>query len=74
MFSFVTWQGLSRVVEHLLNPKLGHPLVVWFNLREDLVVECNGATYSWREAAHLAEPLIMPEIRAQDIEVSDTNK
>ncbi len=56
------------MVDHLLNGKQGHPLVVLVNLREDLVLECNGSTYSWREPSDLEEPIIMPGIRAKDIE------
>jgi hypothetical protein len=41
----------------------------WFNLREDLVIECDGATYSVREKSQLAELLLMPGITQQEIEV-----
>ena len=61
-------QGLSCVVNHLLSKKQGHPTVVLFNLREDLVIECNGATYGIRETSQLEEPIIMPGISAAEIE------
>ncbi len=43
-------------------------MVVLVNLREDVVIECNGATYSWREPLHLDVPIIMPGISSQEIE------
>ena len=64
-------QGLSCVVNHLLNKKQGHVLVVVFNLREDLVVECDGATYSPRESDRLEEPIIMPGISSSEIQVCE---
>jgi len=42
-------QGLHRVSSYLLGPKCLHPKVVFFNLREDLAVDCDGSTYSPRE-------------------------
>jgi len=62
-------QGLRCVTSFLLNKKQGHTRVIWFNLREDLVLECgDGETYSWREASHLDQPLVMPGISSQEIE------
>ena len=65
---FSLFQGLACVVSHLLSKKQGHPLVVIINLREDVVLECNGFTYSWREPDNLEEPIIMPGIAAKDLE------
>ena len=42
-------QGLYRVSSYLLGPKCLHPKVVFFNLREDLAVDCDGNTFSPRE-------------------------
>src|SRR5438034_1089661 len=53
-----------------MGKKLGHPKIVWVNLREDLVVECGGATYSVREKEKLSEPINMSGVAAQHIEVS----
>ena len=64
-------QGLAGVVNYLLTKKVGHPVVIIVNLREDLVVECNGVTYSPREGATLTEPIEMPGIPSADIEVND---
>ncbi|ELT97506.1 hypothetical protein CAPTEDRAFT_103765 [Capitella teleta] len=60
-------EGLSCVANHLLSKKQGHPLVVIFNLRDDLVIECNGATYGVREADFLDEPIVMPGITGSEI-------
>ena len=62
------FQGLSCVVNYLLSKKQGHPTVVLFNLRDDLVIECNGATYGIREVTCLDEPITMTGITAVEIE------
>ncbi len=61
-------QGLSCVVTQLLEGKQAHPLVVIVNLREDAVIECNGATYTWREPEALEEPIVMPGVSAREVE------
>lgn len=58
------------MVDHLLDARQGHPVVLLINLRQDIVLECNGATYSWREKPTLADPINMPGISGQEIEVS----
>ena len=64
-------QGLAGVVNYLLSKRFGHPLVIIVNLREDLVVECNGVSYSPRESDTLTVPINMPGIPAYEIEVRD---
>ena len=63
-------QGVARVVEHLGKHKHGHAVVVWVNLRQDPVLDCDGATYSWRDAAHPDQPQIVPGVKGAVIEVS----
>jgi len=62
---------LAGVVNYLLSKRFGHPLVIIVNLREDLVVECNGVSYSPREPSTLTEAINMPGIPSYEIEVSD---
>ena len=64
-----SFQGLSSVIKFLMNTKQGHPSVHWFNLREDLVIECDGATYSLREKQALPELLNMRGISGDEIKV-----
>ncbi|XP_033103115.1 paladin-like isoform X2 [Anneissia japonica] len=41
-----TFQGLEKLVPYLTDNKASHPVVHFFNLRSDLVVECDGQTYT----------------------------
>ena len=66
-----TDQGLSCVVGHLLSSKQGHPVVLLINLREDVVVECNGATYSAREPGFLGTPLVLPGTDATTVQEAE---
>ncbi|KAI0240998.1 Paladin [Lamellibrachia satsuma] len=61
-------EGLAGVVNYLLSKRFGHPLVIIVNLREDLVVECNGVSYSPRESDTLTVAINMPGIPAYEIE------
>ncbi|XP_077999424.1 paladin-like [Glandiceps talaboti] len=61
-------EGLSRVVQTLMDKKHGHPLVLSFNLREDVVIDGDGETYTPREPSNLGENIYMPGIDAKEIE------
>ncbi|XP_074649067.1 paladin-like [Tubulanus polymorphus] len=61
-------QGLSTVYSHLTTKKQGHPYVVFFNLRDDVTLECNGITYSYRDPSKLDLPITLPGISATEIE------
>ncbi|WAQ96837.1 hypothetical protein MAR_029527 [Mya arenaria] len=58
--SLVVCQGLSKVVNHLLNLKVRHTHVVAVNLRNDVMVELDDATYSVRDSGKVDEPIIFP--------------
>ena len=53
--------------------KQGHPLVVLINLRQDLVVECNGETYGIRELDDLERPIIINGVSGTKLEVGTLN-
>ncbi|XP_070544590.1 paladin-like [Ptychodera flava] len=61
-------EGLSKVVQTLMDKKHGHPIVVSFNLREDVVIDCDRETYTPREPSNLSENINMPGIEAKEIE------
>lgn len=46
-------------------------MVLLVNLREDVVVECNGATYSAREPGHLDTPLTLPGTDAATVQEAE---
>ncbi|XP_012936658.1 paladin [Aplysia californica] len=52
-----TRNGLSKVVNHLLQHKQGYSDVVVVNLRSDYVLECDDVTYCVRDASFIAEPV-----------------
>ena len=54
-----------------MDKKHGHPVVVSFNLREDVLIDCDGETYTPREPSNLSENINMSGIEAKEIEVSD---
>ena len=64
------FQGLSRVVNHLLTMKERHSHVVVVNVRNDLTVELDGTTYSVRDATNMEEPVIFPGYSRQYLEVT----
>lgn len=49
--------GLSRVVNHLLHKKQGYGEVAVINLRNDMTLEFDEATYHVQDAGHLGEPV-----------------
>ena len=65
----MTLQGLTATINYLLHKKQGHPNIVLINLRNDVVVECNGMTFSEREPGALDEPVSLGSISAEEIEV-----
>ncbi|KAL4239188.1 Paladin [Mactra antiquata] len=60
--------GLLKVVNHLLNLKVKHTHVVLINLRNDMMVEMDNATYSLRDAGKLDEPIIFPGFTKSELE------
>ena len=58
------------MINYLLGPKLDHPLVVVVNLRQDLVLECDGATYGIRETSCLEHPILITGVTGTQLEVS----
>ncbi|XP_052787722.1 paladin-like [Mya arenaria] len=63
-----TSDGLSKVVNHLLNLKVRHTHVVVVNLRNDVMVELDDATYSVRDSGKVDEPIIFPGYSKTDLE------
>ena len=61
------------MVNHLLGSKVRHTHIVLVNLRNDLMVECDGATYSIRHAAKIDEPIIYPGLNKTELEVTILN-
>ncbi|KAK3090769.1 hypothetical protein FSP39_014489 [Pinctada imbricata] len=61
--------GANKVSNHLLSKKLGHNFLVLINLRNDVAVECDGQTYSIRDATCLDEPVIHPGTSKEELEV-----
>lgn len=60
--------GLSKVVNHLLNLKVKHTHVVLINLRNDLMVEIDDATYSVRDTSKMDEPIVFPGYSKSELE------
>lgn len=63
------FQGLSRVVSHLLDKRQGYKHVAVIGLRNDVTVECDGATYNVRDVSNLEEPVLIVETTASELEV-----
>uniref|UniRef100_A0ABM0LZR8 Paladin-like n=1 Tax=Saccoglossus kowalevskii TaxID=10224 RepID=A0ABM0LZR8_SACKO len=61
-------EGLSRVVQTLVDKKHGHPIVILFNLREDVVLDCDGETFTPREPSNLTENINLSGIDAKELE------
>ncbi|CAG5127468.1 unnamed protein product, partial [Candidula unifasciata] len=64
-----TRNGLSKVVNQLLQHKQGYINVIVINLRSDYVLECDDVTYSVRDASFLAEPIYSPASSGKEMEV-----
>jgi len=62
-------QGIASVVSYV-HKKQRHPRVIWVNLRDDVTVQCDQATYSVRDTAALDEPVLLPAATRNDIEVT----
>ncbi|XP_071106895.1 paladin-like [Haliotis cracherodii] len=60
--------GLSRVVSHLLDKRQGYKHVAVIGLRNDVTVECDGATYNVRDVSSLEEPVLIVETTASELE------
>ncbi|XP_067672174.1 paladin-like isoform X2 [Haliotis asinina] len=60
--------GLSRVVSHLLDKRQGYKHVAVIGLRNDVTVECDGATYNVRDVSNLEEPVLVVETTASELE------
>ncbi|KAJ8318077.1 hypothetical protein KUTeg_003168, partial [Tegillarca granosa] len=60
--------GATKVSNYLLSKKQGHTFLVLVNLRNDCVIEIDGATYSIRDSRYIQEPIIHPGIRRREIE------
>ncbi|RMX44573.1 hypothetical protein pdam_00002748 [Pocillopora damicornis] len=65
-------QGLNNVAHYLLGPKCLHPKVVFLNLREDLVVDCDGSTFSPRELSSLCEHMPFRGLDTSEIEQKES--
>ena len=63
-------RALARLRDEKKTP---HNLIAWINLREDIVVECNGATYSWRDTHNLDRPIVMHAASDRDLQVHTVN-
>ena len=63
-------QGLSRVVNFLLHKKQGYGEVVIVNLRNDMVIEFDEATYHVQDTGFLGEPVQVYGASGKDMEVS----
>ena len=58
------------MVNHLLSSKVKHTHIVLVNLRNDMMVECDGATYSVRHADKIDEPITFPCFSKSELEVN----
>ncbi len=66
----ITIQGLSKVIQLLQGNKHNHSSVHSFNLRAELIVECNNCTYTPRELSYLGENIMLTGIDRYRLEVS----
>ncbi|KAL5018749.1 hypothetical protein ScPMuIL_004471 [Solemya velum] len=60
--------GFSKVARHLMEKKPEHECVVFINLRNDVMIECDGMTYSVRDKSMLDEPITFTGLTKKEIE------
>ena len=58
------------MVNYLLGTKVRHTHIVLINLRNDMMAECDGATYSVRHRAKIDEPITFPTFNKTELEVT----
>ncbi|XP_070185653.1 paladin-like [Littorina saxatilis] len=63
--------GLSRVVNYLLSKKQGYGEAVVVNLRNDIVIEFDEATYHVEDSSNLGEPVSVYGASGRDMEASE---
>ncbi|XP_072484794.1 paladin isoform X2 [Notamacropus eugenii] len=57
-----TAKAMGSVLAYLTDSKRKHRQVSWTSLREDVVVECDGQTYTLQERGNLKEPIPGPAV------------
>ncbi|XP_071952525.1 paladin-like isoform X2 [Antedon mediterranea] len=67
-----TFKGLEQLMSYLTDNKHRHPVVHLFNLRSDLVVDCNGETYSPKSKNDLGTNIFHANISIEDVEEKET--
>ncbi|XP_038060008.1 paladin-like [Patiria miniata] len=61
-------EGLSKVVQYLTKEKYTHSSVHIFTLRGEMVLECDGATYTPRKLKSLTRNVFIPGITVEELE------
>ncbi|XP_064624636.1 paladin-like isoform X2 [Lineus longissimus] len=61
-------QGISKVLQYLTHKKQSHPFIAFFNLREDIVLECDGVTCGVRDITNLEGAINLHGINQNEIE------
>ncbi|XP_032236615.2 paladin isoform X3 [Nematostella vectensis] len=65
-------KGPEKVIGLLTGPKYAHPRVVVVNLREDLVIDCDGETFSPRELKNISEHMPYKGLNSAEIEKKES--
>uniref|UniRef100_UPI00358E5E70 paladin n=1 Tax=Myxine glutinosa TaxID=7769 RepID=UPI00358E5E70 len=61
-------EGLTHLLRYLSETPRAFPVVLWVNLRDQIVLEVDGHTFSPRESEELDRPLHVPVTSGQQIE------
>ncbi|XP_022101422.1 paladin-like [Acanthaster planci] len=61
-------EGLAKVIQHLVRQKYTHSSVHVFTLRGEVVLECDGATYTPRKVKSLSRNVFIPGITVNELE------
>ncbi|XP_033644456.1 paladin-like [Asterias rubens] len=60
--------GLSKITDLLMSAKHGHSSVHFFTLRGELVLECDGYTYTPRRLTALSDNVYIPGVTVKELE------
>eukprot|EP00057_Strongylocentrotus_purpuratus_P033579 XP_791972.4 PREDICTED: paladin [Strongylocentrotus purpuratus] len=61
-------KGLERVCQYLLSKKHGHSSIHSFNLRGEMIIQCDSTTYTPRELASLDKNISVSGLSERDVE------